>query len=80
MIWMMLNTGSGVDGTCFMDTPSMGTSKGIFMSLNNGAQSTSYVTATSTSAFSVTTSMNSSSRTYFAYLFAEKEGFSKGKK
>jgi len=77
MIWMMLNTGSGVDGTCFMDTSSMGTGKGVFMSLSNGAQSTTYVSATSSSSFSVTSSMNSSSRTYFAYLFAEKEGFSK---
>ena len=55
---------------------SMGTSKGVFMSLNNGAQSSTYVSATTTTNFSVTSSMNSGSRTYFAYVFAEKEGFS----
>lgn len=76
VIWMFLNTGSGVDSTCYIDTSSMGTSKGIFMSLSNASQSTSYVTATSSSAFSVTSSMNQSGRTYFAYLFANKPGFS----
>ena len=80
MIWIFLNTGSNVDSMCYIDSnnaPSMGTGNGIFMSLPNGKQASTYVSATSSSSFSVTSSANSSGRTYFAYVFAEKEGFSK---
>ena len=80
MIWIFLNTGSNLDSICYIDSnnaPSMGTGNGIFMSLPNGKQASTYVSATSSSSFSVTSSANSSGRTYFAYVFAEKEGFSK---
>ena len=80
MIWIFLNTGSNFDSTCYIDSnnaPSMGTGNGIFMSLPNGKQATTYVSATSSSSFSVTSSANQSGRTYFAYVWAEKPGFSR---
>ena len=80
MIWIFLNTGSNFDSVCYIDSnnaPSMGTGNGIFLSLPNAKQASTYVSATSSSSFSVTTSANSSGRTYFAYVWAEKPGFSK---
>ena len=76
MIWIFLNTGSSLDSICYINTRSMGTAYGIFPSLTNAKQNSTYVSATSSSTFTVTTAANSSGRTYFAYVWAEKEGFS----
>ena len=71
-----LNTGSAWDSTLYLDTPNMGTGKGIFMTLTNAAQSTTYVDSTTSSNF-LTTNMSTSGRTYFGYALKSKQGFSK---
>jgi len=71
-----LNTGSDWDSTLYLDTPNMGTGKGIFMTLTNAAQSTTYVDSTTTSNF-VTTNMSTDGRTYFGYALKSIQGFSK---
>ena len=71
-----LNTGSAWDSTVYLDTTNMGTGKGIFMTLTNAAQSTTYVDSTTSSNF-LTTNMSTSGRTYFGYALKSKQGFSK---
>ena len=68
-----LNVGAAWDSTAYWNTPFMGTAKGVFMSLYNAAQTTTYVDSTSTSNF-LTTNMSTSGRTYFGYTIANKEG------
>ena len=76
LILNFLNTGSAWDSTSYWNTPNMGTGKGIFMTLTNAAQSTTYVDSTNTSNF-VTTNMSTSGRNYFGYAIANKEGLVK---
>jgi len=71
-----LNTGSAWDSTVYLDTTNMGTGKGIFMTLTNAAQSTTYVDSTTSSNF-LTTNMSTSGRTYFGYALKSIQGFSK---
>ena len=78
MMIVTLNTGSGNwDSTVYLGTPSMGTGEGIFPTLNAAAQTTTYFTSVSSSTFTPTSSANTSTRAYTAYLFKSIEGFSK---
>ena len=77
MVWIFLVSGSNTDTMVYIDTPDMGTSYGIFPSLNNARQATSYVAATSSSNITVGSSANATGRGYFAMLWAEREGFSR---
>ena len=77
MVWIFLVSGSATDTMVYMDVPDMGYSYGIFPSLSNARQATSYVAATSSSSITVGSSANATGRGYFAMLWAEREGFSK---
>ena len=55
----------------------MGSTEGVFWTLTNAKQTSTYVSAVSSSTFTPTTSANTSTRTYVAYLFRNIEGFSK---
>ena len=76
-IMMHLKSGSDVDSTMYFNSASMGTGKGVFMTLANAAQSTQYMAATSGTTFTPDSSMNSDGRVYVAYLFRSIEGFSR---
>ena len=76
-VMMHLKSGSDVDGTMYFNSLTMGTGKGVFMTLANAAQATQYMAATSSSTFTPDNSMNSDGRTYVAYVFRSIEGFSK---
>ena len=76
-IFIMLNTGSALDSIMYLNSTSMGTSYGIFPTLANARQNSTYVSATSSSNFTVTSSADTSGRTYFAYVLKSIEGFSK---
>jgi len=76
-IFIMLNTGSAWDSIMYLNSPHMGTSYGIFPTLTNARQNSTYVSATTSSNFTVTTSADTSGRTYFAYVLKSIEGFSK---
>ena len=77
MVWIFLVSGSATDTMVYIDTVNMGTSYGIFPSLSNARQATSYVPATASSNITVGSSANATGRGYFAMLWAEREGFSK---
>ena len=76
-IFIMLNTGSALDSIMYLNSSHMGTSYGIFPTLTNARQNSTYVSATTSSNFTVTTSADTSGRTYFAYVLKSIEGFSK---
>jgi hypothetical protein len=76
-IFIMLNTGSALDSIMYLNSTSMGTSYGIFPTLANARQNSTYVSATSSSNFTVTSSADTSGRTYFAYVLKSIEGFSR---
>ena len=76
-IMMQLKSGTNWDSTMYFNSTNMGSTKGVFMTLNNGAQSSTYVSAVSSSTFTPTSSANTSTRTYVAYLFRSIVGFSK---
>ena len=75
-IMMHLKSGSDWDSTMYFNSPSMGTGEGVFMTLANAGQTSTYVSAVSSSTFTPTTSANTSTRTYVAYLFRSIPGFS----
>lgn len=81
MIMMHLKSGTNVDGTMFMNSSvaeSMGSTEGVFMSLSNAKQTTSYMSSVSSTNFTMpSTSMNQTGRTYVAYVFRGIQGFSK---
>ena len=74
-IIMASNTGSNVDTTLFINTPNAGTSYGVFPTLNNAQQTSTYVSAISSSTFTVANAMNTDGRTYIAYVFRNIDGF-----
>ena len=76
-IMMHLKTGSDWDSTMYINSPSMGSTEGVFMTLTNAKQTSTYVSALSSSTFTPASSANTSTRTYVAYLFRNIEGFSK---
>ena len=76
-IFIMLNTGSALDSIMYFNSAHMGTSYGIFPTLANARQNSTYVSATTSSNFTVTSSADTSGRTYFAYVLKSIEGFSK---
>ena len=76
-IMMHLKSGSDWDSTMYFNSPNMGVGKGVFITLANAAQSTQYMTATSSSNFTPTSSANSDGRVYVAYLFRSIDGYSK---
>jgi len=76
-IFIMLNTGTALDSIMYLNSASMGTSYGIFPTSANARQNTTYVSATTSSNFTVTGSADTSGRTYFAYVLKSIEGFSK---
>jgi len=76
-IFIMLNTGSALDSIMYFNSAHMGTSYGIFPTLANARQNSTYVSATTSSNFTVTTAADTSGRTYFAYVLKSIEGFSK---
>ncbi len=76
-VMMHLKSGSDVDGTMYFNSPTMGTGKGVFMTLANAAQATQYMAATSSSTFTPDASMNSDGRVYVAYVFRSIDGYSK---
>jgi hypothetical protein len=76
-IFIMLNTGTALDSIMYLNSASMGTSYGIFPTSADARQNTTYVSATTSSNFTVTGSADTSGRTYFAYVLKSIEGFSK---
>ena len=76
MVWIFLVSGSATDTMVYIDTVNMGTSYGIFPSLTNARQATSYVAATSSSNITVGSSANATGRGYLAMCWAQREGFS----
>ena len=76
-IMMHLKSGTDWDSTIYLNSPSMGSTEGVFWTLTNAKQTSTYVSAVSSSTFTPTTSANTSTRTYVAYLFRNIEGFSK---
>jgi len=76
-IFIMLNTGSALDSIMYLNSLHMGTSYGIFPTLANARQNSTYVSATTSSNFTVTSSADTSGRTYFAYVLKSIEGFSR---
>jgi len=76
-IFIMLNTGTALDSIMYLNSASMGTSYGIFPTLANARQNTTYVSATTSSNFTVTGSADTSGRTYFAYVLKSIAGFSR---
>jgi hypothetical protein len=75
-IMMHLKSGSDWDSTMYFNSPSMGTGEGVFWTLANAGQTTTYMTSVSSSTFTPTSSANTSTRTYVAYLFRSIPGFS----
>ena len=76
-IMLHLKSGSDWDSTMYLNSPNMGTSNGVFMTLANAKQNTAYVPAVSTTTFRPDTSANSDGRVYVAYLFRSIDGYSK---
>jgi len=76
-IMLHLKSGSDWDSTMYFNSPNMGATNGIFMTLANAKQNTAYVPAVSSTTFRPDTSANSDGRGYVAYLFKGIDGYSK---
>ena len=76
-IMVTLKSGTNWDSTMYFNSPGMGSTEGIFMTLANGKQTTTYFPSVTSSTFRPDSSANTSTRTYVAYLFKSIDGFSK---